>query len=69
MGVWDKTIERRRHYEDEDVEDRRPDPKERERLDKALERGLEDSFPASDPVNVTQPPPSVADKRDKKSPR
>jgi hypothetical protein len=23
-----------------------------------LERGLEDSFPASDPVNVTQPVPS-----------
>ena len=69
MGVLDRTIERRWHFEDEDVEDRRLDPKERERLDKALERGLEDSFPASDPVNVTQPPPSVADRHDKRSPR
>jgi hypothetical protein len=32
-------------------------------LDKALDRGLEDSFPASDPVSVTQPPPSAHDKR------
>ena len=65
----DRTIERRRFDEDDDEEDRRRDPKERERLDKALERGLEDSFPASDPINVTQPPPTVADRRDKKSPR
>jgi hypothetical protein len=31
---------------------------ERRRLEKALEEGLEESFPASDPVNVTQPAPS-----------
>ena len=37
---------------------------EQERLDKALEEGLEDSFPASDPVNVTQPPPSRTDKKE-----
>jgi hypothetical protein len=30
--------------------------------DKALEKGLEDTFPASDPVNMTQPPPSKKDK-------
>ncbi|HEY7663939.1 MAG TPA: hypothetical protein VH934_12550 [Xanthobacteraceae bacterium] len=35
------------------------------RLEKSLEQGLEDSFPASDPVNVTQPPPSVDDKNKK----
>ena len=28
------------------------------RLERSLEQGLEDSFPASDPVNVTQPAPS-----------
>ena len=28
-----------------------------------LDRGLEDSFPGSDPVSVTQPPPSVHDKK------
>ncbi len=42
------------------------DLKEKKRLDKALEEGLEDSFPASDPINVTQPPPSRQDKDDKK---
>jgi hypothetical protein len=66
--AWDRTVDRRRTYDDEDeLEDRRRDPKERERLDQALERGLEDSFPASDPINVTQPAPTVADRRDKRS--
>ena len=32
------------------------------RLDKALEEGLEESFPGSDPVNVIQPPHSRQDK-------
>jgi hypothetical protein len=41
--------------------------KERRRLEKSLEEGLEDSFPASDPVSVTQPPPSAQDKNDKKN--
>ena len=35
-------------------------------LDRALDQGLEESFPGSDPVNVTQPAPSKADKQDKK---
>jgi len=35
-----------------------------ERLDDALERGLEDTFPASDPVSVIQPPPSAQDKHE-----
>ena len=44
----------------------RRDPKEAEgnekrRLDEALEEGLEETFPGSDPVNVTQPPPSKGD--------
>ncbi|WP_186294490.1 hypothetical protein [Bradyrhizobium guangdongense] len=37
------------------------DSVEKQRLDEALEEGLEETFPASDPVNVTQPPPSRAD--------
>jgi hypothetical protein len=41
---------------------RRHDTPYNERLDDALERGLEDTFPASDPVSVIQPPPSVQDK-------
>jgi hypothetical protein len=28
------------------------------KLEQSLEQGLEDSFPASDPVNVTQPAPT-----------
>jgi hypothetical protein len=34
---------------------------EKRRLDAALQEGLEETFPASDPVNVTQPPPSKED--------
>ncbi len=32
-----------------------------EGLESALEEGLEETFPGSDPVNVTQPPPSRED--------
>ena len=35
-----------------------------EKLDDALERGLEETFPASDPVSVVQPPPSSRDKNE-----
>jgi hypothetical protein len=35
--------------------------KEKRQLEQALEEGLEETFPASDPVNVTQPPPSKGD--------
>jgi len=35
----------------------------RHKADKSLERGLEGTFPASDPINVTQPPKSPADRR------
>ncbi|XIA66707.1 hypothetical protein ACFIOY_12670 [Bradyrhizobium sp. TZ2] len=31
------------------------------RLDDALDEALEETFPASDPVNIIQPPPSKAD--------
>jgi hypothetical protein len=39
----------------------KPDSEEKRRLDDALEEGLEETFPGSDPVNVTQPPPSRED--------
>jgi hypothetical protein len=50
----------------------RSDPKEaksneKRRLDEALEEGLEETFPGSDPVNVTQPPPSKGDHYVKRS--
>ena len=38
------------------------DNAEKRRLDDALEQGLEQTFPGSDAVNVTQPPPSKADR-------
>jgi hypothetical protein len=40
---------------------KRQDSAKKRRLDDALEEGLEETFPASDPVNVTQPPPSKGD--------
>jgi hypothetical protein len=43
-------------------EKKKQDEAQKRRLDKALEEGLEESFPGSDPVNVTQPPPSRKDK-------
>jgi hypothetical protein len=37
------------------------DSTEKRQLDAALEEGLEETFPGSDPVNVTQPAPSKGD--------
>jgi hypothetical protein len=34
---------------------------EKRHLDDALEEGLEETFPGSDPVSVTQPAPSKGD--------
>jgi hypothetical protein len=44
----------------------RTEDQRREQLDDALERGLEDTFPGSDPVSVTQPPGSIYDKNEAK---
>jgi hypothetical protein len=51
-------------FEDEaDIRRRREqDASHKKKLEEALELGLEDSFPGSDPVSVTQPPPSPYDK-------
>lgn len=51
------------------AEDRQTKRRDREldrkkSLDDALEAGLEDTFPGSDPVAVTQPPHSARDKSD-----
>lgn len=53
----------RRHQDPAQIE---AEEKERRRLERSLEEGLEDSFPASDPINVTQPPPSIQDRKEKK---
>jgi hypothetical protein len=44
--------------------DDKRDAERREKLDDALEQGLEDTFPASDPVSVVQPPHSPRDKHE-----
>jgi hypothetical protein len=41
------------------------DAKRQEKLDDALDKALEESFPGSDPVSVTQPPQSVHDKHER----
>jgi hypothetical protein len=33
------------------------------KAERSLDTGLEGTFPASDPINVTQPPPSRQDKK------
>ena len=39
-----------------------PAEKERDAKERALDQGLEESFPGSDPVNVTQPAPVHQDR-------
>lgn len=51
----------RKHTERESEKDKK-ERLDKERLDRALEEGLEESFPGSDPVNVVQPPHSPQDK-------
>lgn len=46
--------------------DRETKHEHKEKLDEALEQGLEDTFPASDPVNLTQPAPSKKDQNIKR---
>jgi hypothetical protein len=57
----------------ESAMERTPEPRterseeiERERQ-RALDKALEETFPGSDPVNVTQPPKSKHERRNEKS--
>ena len=49
------------------LDDRLGRSRGKRRLDNALEEGLEETFPGSDPVNVTQPAPSKGDHHVKRS--
>jgi hypothetical protein len=60
MGIPNDTLAE--HELDEKAR-RDRDEAQRRKLEKSLEQGLEDSFPGSDPINVTQPPKSVGDKK------
>jgi hypothetical protein len=66
MGIPNETVTRH-EIEEARRREAKEEAKEKQRrtLEKSLEKGLEDTFPASDPVAVTQPPPS---KQDKNSP-
>jgi len=55
-----------REQKSRELRRREQEAKRRSKLDDALERGLEDTFPGSDPVSVTQPPPSARDKKEAK---
>lgn len=44
----------------------KPKDPEKKKLDDELEQGLEESFPGSDPVSVTQPSPSRHDEDSKR---
>ena len=48
---------------DDSAKRRERDAKRKQKLDEQLEKGLEDTFPGSDPVAVTQPPHSSYDRR------
>jgi hypothetical protein len=62
MGIPNKTVA---EHEVGEKTGRERDEAHNRKLEKSLEQGLEDSFPGSDPINVTQPPPSAADKKKK----
>jgi hypothetical protein len=47
--------------------DRESDARKRDEQDRALDKALEETFPGSDPVNVTQPPRSRQERRHEKS--
>ena len=46
-----------------DREKRDRDEAQKRSLERSLEQGLEDSFHASDPISVVQPPPTVGDRK------
>jgi len=60
MAIPNETV---MENEDLDEKRKREEAAKRQRLERSLEEGLENTFPASDPINVTQPPPTVEDKR------
>jgi hypothetical protein len=54
------------HKAGDQGKDRKDSKAHKDKLDDALDEGLEESFPGSDPVSVTQPPPSRHDEHIKR---
>ena len=70
MDEWDRnrTLQPDRGQPERDAKDRagkrrEESEKRKDALDERLDEGLEETFPGSDPVSVTQPPHSARDKR------
>jgi hypothetical protein len=59
MGIPNETVMKNEARAEKRKQD---EAAKRQRLERSLEEGLESTFPASDPINVTQPPPTVEDK-------
>jgi hypothetical protein len=61
MGIPKNSV-----MEEDELHDRKRRDREeaqKRKLEESLEHGLEDTFPASDPINVTQPAPTVRDRK------
>lgn len=56
--------DRRQTGEDRRSEEERRRQQTKEKLDDALDVGLEETFPGSDPVSVVQPPSNVHEKNE-----
>jgi len=54
---------------DQDAGKKNEKDAEQRRLEEKLEEGLEETFPGSDPVNVTQPAKNPTEKRDQRRQR
>jgi hypothetical protein len=64
-AVLMRCVVERSHKGDRNAAERagRDNAERRRTLDKVLDDGLEDTFPASDPVSITQPAPNACDKK------
>jgi hypothetical protein len=67
MAIPNPTVTRH-EIEEKRRQEAREEAKEAERrkVEKSLDEGLAETFPASDPVNITQPPHSKEDRRPKR---
>jgi hypothetical protein len=65
MDEWNRIRSLQRDHGETDLDEPRKSPPHdlKREFDDALDLGLEDTFPGSDPVSVIQPPPSPHDKR------
>jgi hypothetical protein len=61
--VTQEDIDRKRRQE---AREEKQHESGKKKAEKSLDSALKDSFPASDPPNVTQPPHSKADKKPKR---